>query len=239
MLKQKYNKLLKIEKKKVQKGIDEIIKFIKKEKYPLYGNSVIELIGEGKLNPNTLLTIIVHNKEIKNIKKFFSTFYKKYKLFFQMRYLGKNILIYSLNLVSVLNIKISNYKFEVFNQNDFSYVDPFYGLIDIYRNYLDPIHYSILLSTGNINFEGENLFIKKIIKESSNNLNLIDNKNSKLNQKVNNHLIEKYLKKNKKVMMTGYLAYDKIMGTNYFQNKPIEIISYDAFNEIEKIKKLF
>lgn len=237
MLKEKYNKLLLDERKKVGRGVSEIIKFIKKNNYPLFGSSVLELITDNKLNNKKMITIVVKKKQINDIKKFFSTFYRKHKLFFQMKYIGKDNLVYSLNLVSVLSIKISNYNFELNTKNNYTYVNPLYGLMDLYRIYLDPVHYSVQFASGNINFESENKFTKNLI--TQNIPNIEDSDISKPNQKLNNHLIKKYLPKNKNVMLTGYLAYDMIMDTKYFQDKPIEIISYNADEEVNNIKKYF
>ena len=232
---------IKILDSETKRSKNDLINFIKKENIVLCGKSAIEAhLG----NDLTLPIYTVFKNSLDFYKDFFTKLNRKYKYAFNPITLShKNTIIFDFRLVRYLIIYKANLvKYELNNKsnnksnnNNFIYTQPLISLMDIYYIYSTPIYnWVIYEKISKIEQKYFKIHETKYNKTNS----IISEKNSSFHKKQNKIIIDKYIKKNDHILITGIIALNDILGTNYCDTIDIIISPSRLNNEIDKLKKI-
>ena len=247
----KYIKLKKEENKKIinketKSSKMDLIDFIKKEKIVLYGKSALEVDLGDEL---TLPIYCIFKKSDDLYKTFFTKLNRKYKYAYKIQpLLHKNTIIYNFRLIRYLvlyKININDFVIKnklIINKKDFSYINPIISLIDIYYIYSTPLYNNIIYEDI-LKIEQKYLNNNEIkIINNNNNNNKLDKKNIKDNEefhkKCNKFILDNYITDNKHILISGIIALNSILGTDYSDSVDLIVSKIRLNSEIEKLKKV-
>ena len=227
-------------KKSIKNGINDIIKYIKKEKILLFGKSALEIYNNKKLTI-PIYCIVPNMNDNKNIKKIFEKIKQNYNILYKINIIYViNSTFYKLNLIDTLIIYNSSIikKDYILTKNNFKIVSPLLSIINVLFHYSTPIrnNYKWLSSFDNyfnyissIKFNEKNKIIDKDFIDD----NILQNYTI-----TNNILLKNKFFESKYLLTTGVKALNTILKTNYNDNIDIIICEDRIENEINNIKNI-
>ena len=251
--KNKYDFVIIKQRYKILNAFNEIVNFIKNNKIPLFSLSAMEIIFNKFINIKNPI-IVITNQKNEFFLDFFKYIYKNFKLFYTINK-NKGIYTYYLELQPVLIIYFSNKinNFKLYNKDNFTFVNPFLGLADIYYKYSLPFDFIDLYP----NFiEIEEKFLNNLIENHTKKSFLrlyMSEKNEILEDEDDNNIVTtptfikniffslfQFIESNIIItgdcMLTGSFAYNKIMNIDIIPDDKIEIIAVSADKTMNDIK---
>jgi hypothetical protein len=220
---------------------DELIKFIKKEKMILYGKSAIEVHMGLEL---TLPIYIIFSKSMQIYKTFFNKLNRKFKYAWDpISLTHRKTYIYNFRLVRYLYIYKINVNMYKKNKDGFIYTMPMISLADIYYMYSTPLYNSTIFEQL---AEVEQKFLKSLDLKNDKEILKIEecNKcekelcNKQICKTFQKMIAEKYIKNNKYILITGILALNNLLKTDYIDTIDLIISKNKLKSEFEKLSKI-
>tara|TARA_B110000971_G_scaffold221865_1_gene271122 strand:+ start:425 stop:1501 length:1077 start_codon:yes stop_codon:yes gene_type:complete len=217
-----------------QKSKNDMLHFIKDNNIVLFGRSALELYLGLEL---TLPVYTIFNKSLQLYKNFFNKLNRKYKYAYKIQpLLHKKTYYIEFRMVKYMYIYKINMDKYIVEQDGYKYVLPVIGLIDIYYMYSTPLYNSnFYVDLAKIEQTLMKKLFNKNIKIKDKDLNNINKYEKDVYTLFLKIVKPKYLDNNPHILISGILAMNDIIDTDYIDSIDI-IVSYNQLQtEFQKL----
>ena len=206
-----------------KKSKKDMLQFIKDNNIVLFGRSALELYLDLEL---TLPVYTIFNTSIQLYKNFFNLLNRKYKYAYKIQpLLHKKTYYIEFRMVKYMYMYKINLNRYITEKDGYKCILPIISLIDIYYIYSTPLYNSnFYVDIAKI----EQTLMKKLFNKNIETQNTLTNYD--YNQKVQELFLKiiqpKYLDNNNHILISGLVAMNDIIHTNYIDSVDI-IVSYN------------
>lgn len=218
-----------------KKSKKDMLQFIKDNNIVLFGRSALELYLDLEL---TLPVYTIFNTSIQLYKNFFNLLNRKYKYAYKIQpLLHKKTYYIEFRMIKYMYMYKINLDRYVTEKDGYKCILPIISLIDIYYIYSTPLYNSnFYVDIAKI----EQTLMKKLFNKNIETQNTLTNYD--YNQKVQELFLKiiqpKYLDNNNHILISGLVAMNDIIHTNYIDSVDI-IVSYNQLQtQFEKLSSI-